>query len=375
MKNKINLLLALFFFPIMLISGEFYYPMNQESACEDYEVSPFLWPWSKEEPKKESPPPLPFVLDNILDLEKKLSKQVFGQPVAVQTTVNSLITYRAGIHDPNRPIAVFLYIGPSGVGKTELAKCLAKEVLGNQNQFIRLNMSEYNSGEMGVIKLIGSPATYIGSDKGGQLSNPILKYPYSIVLLDEIEKAHMDVRRLFLHIFDEGYFKNGLGQYVDCRNCIFIITTNLGAKTLLLASEKGVSYDQMQQLVEPELMTGLTPEVYNRCEPILFQRLNQPALNKIIDFKLEELSKRVFERKGITILFDESVFTHLKAHGYNVELGARPINRIIKNEVTIAIAKAILYDDYEKGDTMELRIENATIVIKKIEKPASILTP
>lgn len=357
-----KLLLTILLIPLQLIS--------QELEPEVIETAYFIWPWRGDEDEEVKPiqsdgPKPQFVLDEILNLEDKLLNKVFGQSLAVKTVSNALVSYAAGINDPNKPIGVFLCVGPSGVGKTELAKALAKEILGNQEQLIRVNMSEYSTEEFGVVKLIGPPRSYKGSAEGGTLSNAILKYPYSIVLLDEIEKAHTDVRRFFLHVFDEGYFTSGLGVHVDCHNCIFIITSNIASKTILKGSENLKSHDEIVRMAEPELMSILSPELYNRCDPVIFQKLTKEALNKIIEVKLEQLATRVYQQKGIFIVIDPTLMSYLKKYGYNEDLGARPINRIIKNEVTIAVARALLLDTYEKGDTMVLSFENGTIIVKK----------
>ncbi len=328
------------------------------------------WPWS--EPKVE-PTVEPvdetknsFKLIDVLKLETILGNRVFGQEMAVKQTASALISYQAGINNPEKPIATFLYVGPTGVGKTELAKALAKEILHKPDQFIRLNMSEFADWDTGISRLIGITHGYVDSEKGGQLSNAILENPYSIVLLDEIEKAHDKVRKLFLHIFDEGYFTSGRGVVVDCTHCIFISTTNIGYETLLEAHDYGLSYEEICRAIEPELMTALSPELYNRVDPVMFQKLDKGMLVSIIGARLQELSKLVLDRKNVTLSFDKTVGKFIEDKCHTMDLGARPVNRIIKNDITLAVAKALIQDNYGKGDKMMISCDGTYIIVKKL---------
>lgn len=317
------------------------------------------WPWS---PEKEPDEPVPAPNFNILDLETNLSQKIIGQKQALKMSVDALLCHYAGIQDPSKPIAAFLYIGPTGVGKTELAKELARQLFHDEVRLLRFDMSEYK-GEEGLNRLIGMPHGYKGSEEGGILSNAILKQPHSIVLLDEIEKSNSTVYSLFLHIFDEGYFTSATGQYVDCRDCLFIATTNIGSKTIL--AQHPFSYEKALYSVEPELIKALSPEFYNRIEPVVFHGLTPEMVESIVRLKLNALADNVFKQKKVMIHFDESVVQYVQAKGYHEQLGARPLQRVIKYDLTSAIAKAFLNALYEPGDCMRISYAGSECVVSK----------
>jgi ATP-dependent Clp protease ATP-binding subunit ClpB len=317
----------------------------------------FWWPWG-ENPKEDKP-----VLPNMLELEEKLSQKIVGQPHAVKITSDALICYQAGIHDPKKPIATFLYVGPTGVGKTELAKELARQLFNDENRLLRFDMSEYKDRE-GLTRLIGVPNGYKESEKGGLLSNAILKQPFSIVLLDEIEKCDPIVYSLFLHIFDEGYFTSAIGEHVDCRLCLFIATTNLGAHQIL--NQIPFSPEEALLTIEPLLIKALSPELYNRVEPVVFQGLTREMLESIAYKKLQALAETVYKQKQVTLIFDDSVVEYLKIKGYHEKLGARPLQRLIKQELSSSIAKALLKEQYRPGDKMFVSCQEGHFVLTKI---------
>lgn len=307
---------------------------------------------------------IPYRLERLLNLEEDLSLKIFGQPEAIRTTSHALICYKAGLNDPNQPIASLLYAGPTGVGKTLLATELSKLVLEQEDKLIRLNMSEFALDES-LNSLIGVPYGYKESERGGRLSNAILDNPYSIVLLDEIEKASPKVRMLFLSIFDEGQFYDAKGRLVDCRNCLFILTTNIGSQTILNMPSESV--DEISQAIEPLLIKHLTPEFYNRLELVIFRSLTSDALNHIIDSKLNLLIERVKETRKVKLSFDESVKEFLSSKGYHSQLGARPLNRLIKYEVYLPIAQALVKKEgFKEGDTIRVFYDGKSCVIKKV---------
>lgn len=331
---------------------------NTEGPINSEWVMQAWWPWSPDkEVEKPSAP-------NILELEAHLSQKIIGQKQAIKMSVDALLCHHAGIQDLSKPIAAFLYIGPTGVGKTELAKELACQFFQDEAHLIRFDMSEYK-GQEGLNRLIGMPYGYKESEKGGILSNAILKQPHSIVLLDEIEKSDPTIYSLFLHIFDEGYFTSGTGQYVDCHHCLFIATTNIGSKTILALDP--FSYEEALYSVEAELIKALSPEFYNRIEPVVFHGLTPEMLEAIVRLKLKTLAENIFKQKQVKIHFDESVVQYVQAKGYHKQLGARPLQRVIKYDLTALIAKAFLSECYEPGDHMQVScIGDECMVSKEI---------
>lgn len=329
------------------------------------------------EPVKQTPtPPKPklkptpkgYNFDNILTLEARLNSKIIGQEEAIKATVDSILPYTIEIHDPNKPIATLLFIGSTGIGKTELAKELAKELsYGSKRNFIRINMSEYSLDD-GVSKIIGSGLGYKDSEKGGILANAILENPYSVVLLDEFEKASPLVHKLFLNIFDEGYFTGGTGTHINCHHCIFIATTNLGADKLQQAFESDVEYDDILPYLETELMKKLSPELYNRVEPILFKMITEEGLLNIARNKLFILTDRISKVKGLRIEFDTSVYDYLLTYGYNVKLGARPINRIIDKEINSVLTRFLIINKPIKDTTLVVTHDGEQFIVAPYER-------
>jgi ATP-dependent Clp protease ATP-binding subunit ClpB len=330
------------------------------------ELSPKMgWPSDDEDKKITKDLEEGFSLDNVLDFEHLLNQKVIGQEDAVGATVRALLCYKAEIHDPKQPIATFLYIGGTGVGKTELAKQLGKIILTDQSSFIRLNMSEYAEPQTGIHRLIGLSKGYKDSEEGGQLSNAILAHPYSIILLDEIEKAHFTVRKFFLHLFDEGQFNAGTGELIDCRNCLFIATTNIASNSISMLYNGEKSSDVVLKAIQPELMRELSPELFNRLEPVLFRPISPDMLDHIIINLLRELFQRVLDKRQVRLDFDKSVHAYIKKNGYSYELGVRPVKRLISDKITSAVARALIAENYKRGDRMKINCEDSTLVIIK----------
>jgi ATP-dependent Clp protease ATP-binding subunit ClpB len=311
----------------------------------------FWWSWADE---------AKFNLSHVLELEQTLSSRVIEQPYAVKAVANMMIAYQAGIHDSNRPIGSLLFIGTTGVGKTELAKALTNEIVSNLDQFTHLNMSEFSAQEAGIYRLIGAPWSYRDSEKGGELSNAILANPYSVVLLDEFEKANSDVRLLFLHIFDEGYFTTPKGEYVDCKNCIFIATTNVGSTIIKERWRRGLSYDEVMNCIEPELISKFTPELYGRMQPVLFQDITDLGLTQIIHIKLKEVTSRLKERRNIEVTFNSSVVEYVFSQCHEHD-GARSVIKLINRDVLVAIAKALIENPYKEGDRLFVLYDGSAI--------------
>lgn len=333
--------------------------LSHLSSEEQIIKTSWWWPWS------DSPPPKGFDLSRTANLEQILSEKVVGQPSAIKLISNAMLAYLAQIHDTKRPIGCFLFIGSSGVGKTELAKALANTITFDADQFIHLNMSEMQSEE-GLNRLIGMGWGYINNEKGGELSNAIRKSPYSVVLLDEFEKCGEKVRLLFLQIFDEGFFKTAKGEHIDCRNCIFIATTNIGSKQIeMLYSDYSCS-EEILHLIKPHLTAALTPELYNRMEPVVFQKINTHGLLEIIRLKLKDVSNRIYENRRIQIHFDDSVINYIHTKCLDLNSGARSILNIIKTNILPFIAKSIIDDIYKENDRLSLSYDQNALTLSRL---------
>jgi ATP-dependent Clp protease ATP-binding subunit ClpC len=270
---------------------------------------------------------------------------------------------RAGLTEGNRPIATLMFLGPTGVGKTELAKALASIVFGDEDAMVRIDMSEYMERHTAA-RLIGAPPGYVGYEEGGQLTEAVRRRPYSVLLLDEIEKAHPDVHNILLQVFDDGRLTDGKGRVVDFSNTIIIATSNVGAH---LISENYVvektlrkPYDQLKKELLEELRGRFRPEFLNRLdEIIIFEALDEEQISQIVELQLERV-KRTARGQGIEISFDETVITYLANIGYAPEYGARELRRQIKNEIENKLAKEIL-----KGEISEGSVVNVEYSLKK----------
>lgn len=279
----------------------------------------------------------------ILHLEKHLEERVVGQPLAVAAVSQAIRRSRAALSDPNRPVGVFLFVGPTGVGKTELVKALAEQLFDKDDAIIRMDMSEYME-KHSVARLIGSPPGYVGYEEGGQLTEALRRKPYSVVLFDELEKAHHDVFNLLLQIFDEGRITDGKGRKVNCKNALFIMTSNLGSDLLLqkMETKKEWTKEELLATLQPILKTTFRPEFLNRLDDILpFLPLKLQDMEKIVSLQLRKVKERLAERH-ITLKWDSQVVKYLAHEGYDPSFGARPLKRLIQNEVVNLFATAIL---------------------------------
>ena len=271
----------------------------------------------------------------LLDLDKLLEKRVVGQPLAIHAVSEAIRRSRAGLSDPARPVGVFLFVGPTGVGKTELAKALADQLFNQEEAILRIDMSEYME-KHSVSKLIGSPPGYVGYDEGGQLTEALRRRPYSVVLFDEIEKAHPDVFNILLQIFDDGRLTDSKGRSVNCKNALFIMTSNLGSKELLThihAKSTPWTKEAILGIVEPVLKEHFRPEFLNRLDEILpFLPLQQQGYGEIVLIQLHHVADRLKER-SCSLSWEKLVLTYLSAEGYDPYYGARPLKRLIQHAV------------------------------------------
>lgn len=296
-----------------------------------------------------------------LHLDDELHKRVVGQDEAVKLVTESIIRSRAGIKDPSRPIGSFLFLGPTGVGKTELAKSLAEALFDDENNMVRIDMSEYME-KYSVSRLIGAPPGYVGYDEGGQLTEAVRRKPYSVVLFDEVEKAHPDVFNILLQVLDDGRITDSQGRTVDFKNTIIIMTSNLGASELLQGiSENGEITESAKDAVRQELRNHFRPEFLNRLdEIIMFKPLTKDNIGHIVDLELQKLNERLSDRQ-IRIELTEEAKQMVIDRGYDPVYGARPLKRYLQKHVETIAARIILGDDIGMGDTIEIYVENGDL--------------
>ncbi|WP_215743329.1 ATP-dependent Clp protease ATP-binding subunit [Mesomycoplasma hyorhinis] len=298
--------------------------------------------------------------DKLLNLEINLAKKVKGQEQAIKLVADSILRFKANINDQNRPIGSFLFLGPTGVGKTELARALAYNLFDSEHQIIRLDMSEYME-KHSVSKLIGSPPGYIGHEEGGQLTEKIRLNPYSIVLFDEIEKAHSDVVNIFLQILDNGFLTDSKGRKVDFRNTIIIFTSNIGAKEIL--ENKKLDFNQ----IKDRLLNYFKPEFINRLDEIIsFNFLNKNVILEIIDLELNNLKNRL-EKNSYYVDFGTEIKEFVSKNAYDQNFGARPIKRYIKKEIETFVAKKIIAKEIIEKEQYVINLDKKSnlVLIKK----------
>ena len=307
--------------------------------------------------------------ERLRKLEKTLHKRVIGQDEAVTAVAKAVRRGRVGLKDPNRPIGSFLFLGPTGVGKTELSKALAEALFGDENAMIRVDMSEYME-KHSVSKMIGSPPGYVGHDDGGQLSEQVRRHPYSVVLFDEIEKAHPDVFNILLQVLDDGHITDSQGRKVDFRNTVIIMTSNAGAQAIIdpkrlgfvTKEEKGADYKRMKSNVMNEIKLVFRPEFLNRIDEIIvFHSLGSDEMKKITGLMCKEITKRAKEQLNITLTIRDSVKKHIVETGTNQKYGARPLRRAIQNQLEDALADAILSGEIKSGDHVEAGLHKKEI--------------
>ena len=308
--------------------------------------------------------------ERLLHLEDELHRRIVGQDEAVSAVARAIRRGRVGLKDPKRPTGSFIFLGPTGVGKTELCKALADSLFGDENAMIRLDMSEYMEKHT-VSRLVGSPPGYIGYDEGGQLTEKVRRRPYSVILFDEIEKAHPDVFNMLLQILDDGILTDSQGRRVDFKNCIIIMTSNVGAKlisgsgkALGFSTERGnvPSYDRVRELVMKELKNTFRPEFLNRVDDIIvFHSLEKQDISEIARRMLETLSKRVAQL-DITLIFDESAVQKTADAGFDPVYGARPLKRVIQQQIEDKLSEQMLEGKVTTGKKYICKAENGEFI-------------
>ncbi len=314
--------------------------------------------------------------EQLLKLEKNLHKRVIGQNEAIEAVAKAIRRGRVGIKDPNRPIGSFLFLGPTGVGKTELCKALAENMFGKESSIIRVDMSEYME-KHSVSKMIGSPPGYVGHEEGGQLSEQVRQKPYSIVLFDEIEKAHPDVFNVLLQVLDEGTITDSQGRHVSFKNTIIIMTSNAGAQAIVNPKKLGFSkdndakadYEKMKSGVMEEVKRIFKPEFINRIDDIIvFHELTKDEIANIVKLMLNKLSDRVKYSQGISIKFSSSVIDFIAKKGYDPKYGARPLKRAIQDVIEDEIADEVLRGKIKSGMEVSATMEEDKLLLKPNKK-------
>jgi ATP-dependent Clp protease ATP-binding subunit ClpB len=303
--------------------------------------------------------------EKLIHLEDHLHRRVIGQDEAVKAVSDAILRARAGIKDPERPIGSFIFLGPTGVGKTELARTLAEFLFDDEKNMIRIDMSEYMERHT-VAKLIGAPPGYVGYDEGGQLTEAVRRKPYSVILLDEIEKAHHDVFNILLQILDEGRLTDSHGRTVNFKNTVVIMTSNLGSEHILRnGDEGGQDYEEMKKLVTGILRQSFRPEFLNRIdETVVFHSLSRENIVDIAKLQLSYLAKRIRER-GITLRFEEDAVSYIAEQGYDPHFGARPLKRTVQNLVETPLAREIVQGNFSDGDVVAAELKGGNLIFKK----------
>ena len=297
--------------------------------------------------------------EKLLRMEEELGKRVIGQEEAVRAVSDAVRRTRAGIADPDRPTGSFLFLGPTGVGKTELAKALAEFLFDDERAMIRIDMSEY-SEKHSVARLVGAPPGYVGYEEGGQLTEAVRRRPYSLVLLDEVEKAHPEVFDILLQVLDDGRLTDGQGRTVDFRNTILVLTSNMGSQFLI---DLSVPYEQRQEQVMAVVRQSFKPEFLNRLDDVvMFQPLNPAELTQIVDLQVQALDERLASRR-ISLTVTDAAKTWLAEHGFDPIYGARPLRRLVQKEIGDQLARAILSGEVRDGDAVTVDVLDDGLVL------------
>jgi ATP-dependent Clp protease ATP-binding subunit ClpB len=303
--------------------------------------------------------------EKLLQLEDVLHDRVVGQEEAVTAIADAIQRSRAGLADPNRPIASFIFLGPTGVGKTELAKALAAYLFDTEDSMVRIDMSEYME-KHSVSRLVGAPPGYVGYEEGGQLTEAVRRRPYAVILFDEIEKAHPDVFNIMLQILDDGRVTDSQGRTVDFKNSIIIMTSNVGSQFILDIAGDDSKYEEMRDRVMESMRSSFRPEFLNRIDEIvIFHALRRDELRRIVKLQVQRLEQRLGDRR-MTLKIADAALDFIAEVGYDPVYGARPLKRLIQRQLETQIAKGILRGDYADGDTIFVDIENERLAFKRL---------
>jgi ATP-dependent Clp protease ATP-binding subunit ClpB len=300
-------------------------------------------------------------VEKLVHMEERLHERVVGQDDALQAVASAIRRARAGLQDPDRPIGSFIFLGPTGVGKTELARALAEFMFDDEKALVRIDMSEFQERHS-IARLIGAPPGYVGYDEGGHLTEAVRRRPYSVLLVDEIEKAHPDVFNLLLQILDEGRLTDGHGRTVDFKNTVVIMTSNIGSEFIL---DPDITEMDLDLRVTELMQATFKPEFLNRVdEVIVFHRLTVEHIKGIVDIQLELLRKRLAEH-DITLALTDAAKAYLAQQGYDPAYGARPLKRLIQKEIQDQVAMGLLKGDFRDGDTVQVDEKNLALTFSK----------
>ena len=307
-------------------------------------------------------------------MEEELKKRVVGQDEAIKRVCDVIRRSRAGIGDPNRPSGSFIFLGPTGVGKTELTKTLAQFMFNDESALIRVDMSEYME-KHSVSKLVGSPPGYVGYDEAGQLTESVRHRPFSVILFDEIEKAHPEIFNILLQVIDEGRLTDGKGRVVNFKNTIIILTSNIGSQFVEKMESIGFSnnsdkqdYSKMKEKVMEAMKDHFRPEFINRLDEIIvFDILEEATIKEILDIRMKVVKERLLQ-KDIEFKISDEALSYLAKTGYDPHYGARPLNRLIQNKILNPVASFIISNSVVKGDTVYVSVKNKELVIENKNK-------
>jgi ATP-dependent Clp protease ATP-binding subunit ClpB len=310
--------------------------------------------------------------EKLLQAEQVLKTRVIGQNQAVTAVANAVRRARAGLQDPDRPLGSFIFLGPTGVGKTELARSLADFLFDSEQAMIRIDMSEFME-KHSVARLIGAPPGYVGYDEGGYLTEAVRRRPYSVILLDEIEKAHSDVFNVLLQVLDDGRMTDGKGRTVDFKNTILIMTSNLGSDLIMRMAEEQVDEDKIKKQIEENLYHHFKPEFLNRIdETIIFRSLSRDDMTSIVDIQLRRLAKRLEDQK-LKLRFSQNAKKYLVSAGYNPLFGARPLKRAIRKFVEDPLAMELLENRFDEGAVILVDTDENGIVFSTAKQEPQVV--